>query len=113
MASETTGERSRIDELLGGAFADEPVPALRPGFEARLERRLAEEGLLRAGRRRPLPVRDRWLLRAYWALAAVASVGVLSTVDLEPLPWPALAAVALTAAGLSLPFLALRRATGP
>jgi hypothetical protein len=113
MAPEETRERDRVDGLLRSAFAEEPVPALPPGFEARLERRLAAEGLAAGGARRPLLPRDRWLLRAYWGLAAAASAGVLKAIDLGPVPWPALAAVALTAAGLALPFLALRRAAGP
>lgn len=112
MANDEIHERDPLDDLLRGAFAEEPVPALRPGFEARLERRLREEGATRGGRS-PLPARDRWLLRAYWALAVAASAVVVSTVDLGPVPWPALAAVGLTAAGLALPFVVLDRATGP
>lgn len=104
--------RDPIDDLLRDAFATEPVPDLRPGFEARLERRLAEEGLAPGGGRRPLPVRDRWLLGAYWVLAGAASVAVVAQVDPGPVPWLVFLPVALTAAGLAIPFLALRRATG-
>lgn len=110
MARDETHERDRTEELLHDAFAGEAVPALRPGFEARLARRLEDEELP-AAVRRPLPPGDRWLLGAYWVAAAAAAAVVLSGVDIGPVPWPALAAIALTAAGLSLPFLALRRAT--
>lgn len=99
-----------LDARLREAFAGEPVPGLPPDFEARLARRLAAEGLAPGGGRRPLPARDRRLLGGYWVLAALASVAVVAQVDLGPVPWPAIVAVAVTATGLALPLLALRRA---
>lgn len=110
MATESdrpASERDPMDARLRNAFSGEPVPALRPGFEARLARRLEEE---RLGAESALPARDRWLLRGYWILAALASAAVLARVDLSPLPWPVGVAVAVTAAGLAVPILALRRA---
>lgn len=104
-----------VDALLAATLGAEAVPSLSPGFEARLERRLALEG---AGRPR-IAGPWRWLLHLYWALAAGASLWILDRLDLPALgsrlgsvPWPALAALVLTAAGLALPFLALRRTGG-
>lgn len=99
-----------LESLLRDAFAGEPVPGLPPEFEARLARRLASEGLAPAGGRRPLPTRDRRLLGGYWVLATLASVAVVAQVNLGPVPWPAIVAVAVTAAGLALPLLVVRRA---
>lgn len=112
-----------MDALLAETLGTEAVPSLSPGFEARLERRLASEAALAESSARAARPRIvgpwRWLLHLYWVLAAAASLWILDRIDLAALgtrlgavPWPALAALLLTAAGLALPFLALRRAGG-
>ncbi len=104
-----------LDALLARTFEGEPVPHLSSGFEARLERRLAEEGLQPAGvRRRTLPARARWLLAAYWVAATVLCTAVLVSSELAPgarlsAAWPALATLLVTVAALALPYAALRR----
>ncbi|HEX6199389.1 MAG TPA: hypothetical protein VF150_03925, partial [Thermoanaerobaculia bacterium] len=72
------GPADPVDALLAESLGIEAVPALRPGFEARLERRLAAEAALaeaEARARRPRIAGPwRWLLHLYWALAAAASL---------------------------------------
>jgi hypothetical protein len=102
-----------MDALLAGTFESEPVPRLSPGFEARLEHRLAEEGLAGGGRR--LPARARWLLAAYWIAAVAWCTAVLGSSHVVQaarlsIAWPALATLLLTVAALALPYAALRRA---
>jgi hypothetical protein len=117
------GAADPVDALLAETLGAEAVPSLSPGFEARLTRRLATEAALEeasARARRPRIAGPwRWLLHLYWALAAAASLWILEGLDLGAagaglggVSWPALAALLLTAAGLALPFLALRRAGG-
>ena len=128
MTSDRTTERGRdgarqrrephrpeeLDALLDRAFEGEPVPRLSPGFEARLERRLAEEGRHLSASERRLPARARWLLALYWVVAAAACAVVLASSEPMrgvrlPLAWPALVTLLVTVAALALPYAALRR----
>jgi hypothetical protein len=107
----STAERDEVDRLLAAAFADRPVPAPSPRFDARLARRLEAERQWLARRRR------RWLvlLAVYW-LAALVGIGLLIessglTLHLMDLPaavWtPVTAVLVLTLAGVALPLAAL------
>ncbi len=112
--SKSPREPDELEGLLAQAFQDEPVPRLSSGFEARLERRLAVEGLTAARRPRRLPARARWFLALYWIAATGLCAVVLAWSHVAqaahlPIAWPALAAVVVTAVVLALPFAALRR----
>lgn len=120
---EPAGAADPVYALLAETLGAEAVPSLSPEFEARLTRRLATEAALaeaEARARRPRVAGPwRWVLHFYWALAAAASLWILERLDLgaagaglDGVSWPALATLLLTAAGLALPFLALRRAGG-
>lgn len=65
-----------MDGLLRRTLGSRPAPALPPGFDRRLARRL---------RRRALSTRGRHLLVAYAVVAVAVSAGVLGR---AALPWP-------------------------
>lgn len=92
-----------LSSELRAALAPTPVPALAPGFEARLRRRL-EQSAAGAARRR-----DRWIMAAYWAAAVAASLVILARLDWQPWTsgsaarWPGLLTLAVLGPLLAAP----------
>ena len=96
-----------LSSELRAALAPTPVPALAPGFEARLRRRLGrslEQNTAVAARRR-----DRWIMAAYWAAAVAASLVILARLDWQPWTsgsaarWPGLLTLAVLGPLLAAP----------
>ena len=91
-----------LSSALRAALATTPVPALAPGFEARLRRRLEQSATVAARRR------DRWIMAAYWTVAVAASLVILARLDWQSWTgsaarWPGLLALAILGPLLAAP----------
>jgi hypothetical protein len=85
------------DRALRDLFAGARRPELPPFFAPRCARRAS---LPSPGR--PLSVRDRWILRAYWVLSLVVTCAVVARSDWPATFSPAIAAAAIVAAAVVL-----------
>jgi hypothetical protein len=98
-------EQDAADRALRELFAGRPCPELSPFFASRCA---ARAGLALAFR--PLGRTAKFILRAYWTVAAVVGVAMLTRIDWPAAVSPVVAAgVVLSAAATLLPVLLLGR----